>query len=456
MFLLRKQRKSFDHGIRDHRRHHRWFHPKFFQRLVWLFVFWVFVTIYLMYARDPPKLQPREPSIAQPTILRTNDNRGIVMCVYDGIFALSLSLVLELRCLGNTDPIELAFCGDELSDTSQAAFRLHDPSIRFLDICQNMHLDPVNHHKYRNYWIKPLAVLHSSFDRVMLMDADAIFIRDPADLWTHPEVARTGTLLFRDKHFAATKFLGKRMTADKIPWIRYIFQHFNVTPYLHLAGVGSRWSDLRPGDAPEPSKSLTESVPWEGKSGHYLESSLLIWHKSLQPRATAILSYIVTSLRFDYPNFSWGDKDCFFLPFEFAQSDYYLEPWALSAISGHLDMKHPDTLCGNAGHWYPDEQLSFNGKPELLYVNGKSILQYDMPTKTTANRKPYNQFNALPSHITPRHRPIMYAQSKHGGHCLTDLGSQVLPIEVRNAFARRRAFYNTISLNSSYGLDTCG
>ena len=129
-----------------------------------------------------------------------------------------------------------------------------------------------------------------------------------------------------------------------------------------------------------------------------------------------------------------------------------MSPWGVSVIDGYKDIEtHPDTLCGSLAHFFPDEEPS----ARLLYINGKSVLKYDMPTATKSNRKPYNQFNESPSRVTVRKSPESRERSKFGGHCLTKVESKPLPMICLDTIARRRAFYNSILLGSTFGLDTC-
>jgi hypothetical protein len=55
---------------------------------------------------------------------------------------------------------------------------------------------------YRYFYhraVKPYAALMSSFEEVILMDADACFLRAPELLFDHPEYLRTGSLFFHDR-----------------------------------------------------------------------------------------------------------------------------------------------------------------------------------------------------------------------------------------------------------------
>lgn len=129
-----------------------------------------------------------------------------------------------------------------------------------------------------------------------------------------------------------------------------------------------------------------------------------------------------------------------------------MSPWGASVVDGLQDVaEHPESLCGSLTHYFP----TLSTPVSLLHINGKSLLKYDMPHKTTANKKIYNQFNQKPSRVSPPHHNIYYPRSKYGGHCQTDIGSVPLPASAMDVIARRRAYYNSILVGSTFGLSSC-
>ncbi|RLO01981.1 hypothetical protein DYB28_004477 [Aphanomyces astaci] len=107
----------------------------------------------------------------------SSSSRGIIMCLHNGMVPMALSLVQELRTLGNTDAIHMYHCGaDEMTPLSRTTILAVDPSVQFIDVCTDMvgsgKLREDQVPSFRSYWLKPLALIHTSLDHVMLMDTD--------------------------------------------------------------------------------------------------------------------------------------------------------------------------------------------------------------------------------------------------------------------------------------------
>jgi len=103
---------------------------------------------------------------------------------------------------------------------------------------------------------------------------------------------------------------------------------------------------------------------------------------------------------------------------------------------------HPDTLCGSILHYMPvDDQ-----EPEMLYVNGKALLDpYPEGIEQAPNARWNNMFNSLPTHMTPRLPRTEIASFGDAEHiyseCLIGLGSTPLPDVFTGSLMRRRLHY---------------
>ncbi|GLD94033.1 hypothetical protein PINS_up023667 [Pythium insidiosum] len=84
--------------------------------------------------------------------------------------------------------------------------------------------------------------------------------------------------------------------------------------------------------------------------------------------------------------------------------------------------------------------------PELLYVNGKALLDpfpqgsVDKMLKTKHHSR---FFNMKPTHVTARYRRDSYPvpNSKQNLECVHDQGTMPLPLEFRRLLLRRRFHY---------------
>ncbi|EEY63892.1 uncharacterized protein PITG_02397 [Phytophthora infestans T30-4] len=131
-------------------------------------------------------------------------DRGVVTCMHDGVLPLGLSLVRELRCLGNRELIQVYHCGQqELSNTSKELLLGVDDRLELVDVCSDLVERGVINDKrakqFRSWWIKPLAMYHTDIRHVMLVDVDDIFVKDPAVLRDLKGYRTTGTTFFYDR-----------------------------------------------------------------------------------------------------------------------------------------------------------------------------------------------------------------------------------------------------------------
>lgn len=131
-------------------------------------------------------------------------DRGVVTCMHDGVLPLGLSLVRELRCLGNRELIQVYHCGqEELSNASKTMLLGADDRLELVDVCSDLVqrgvLKAEMAKQFRSWWIKPLAMYHTDVRHVMLLDVDDIFVKNPAVLRDLEGYTSTGTTFFYDR-----------------------------------------------------------------------------------------------------------------------------------------------------------------------------------------------------------------------------------------------------------------
>ncbi|POM78202.1 RxLR effector candidate protein, partial [Phytophthora palmivora] len=350
--------------------------------------------------------------------------RGIILCLHNGIVAMGVSLIRELRCLGNTELIQVYHCfPDEMSDESRALLTRNDSRVEIVDVCteilakrgpENLFLGNAKTAKaFQNYWIKPLALYHTKIREVILVDGDAVMMRDPAVLRSMSGYVRTGTTFFRDRIAKMNRFLNKK-TEDGKPYIKYLVDSFE---YEKLGLT-----------EPEPSEKLKKMFSWRGDTGHEMDSSMVLVDKTRAGKALEVLKELIFNTRF-HLQFSWGDKEAFWLAYELAHQEYFFSPWGLSLLESvpNNDLAHPNTMCGSMAHFLPTENETDTS--ELLYVNGKALLEpFPSGVEKTVKGKKSRMFNLNPNHLTPRYRYEEFdlATSK-SFECMDNLGSVPLP-----------------------------
>ena len=152
-----------------------------------------------------------------------------------------------------------------------------------------------------------------------------------------------------------------------------------------------------------------------------------------------------------------GEKEAFWLAFEFAQAPYYFSPWGVAAISASMNedmVKHPNTMCGNMAQYFPLEE----NEPELLFVSGKMLLEPFPSGMDSLVNRPHRAYNLNPTHITPRQERKEVPEPEQGPtfrECLTGLGSTPLPPEFTKRLLRRRMHFMAVKTEFLEPLAKC-
>ncbi|KAJ0391065.1 hypothetical protein P43SY_011597 [Pythium insidiosum] len=290
---------------------------------------------------------------------------------------------------------------------------------------------------------------HTDLQHVILLDADAFPLRDPAVLRSLPGYERTGTTFFYDRVINSKVYFNSQSGGGQ--YLRRWIQTFDYGKF-GLSG-------------PSPSPQLLQSLAYNMETCHEMDSSMVAVDKARAGKAMDVLWYLITKKRFEY-TFSWGDKEAFWLAYEFAHQPYFFSPWGVSVIesSTNKDMeRHPETLCGNMAHFLPVDNGS---APELLHVNGEALIEpFPMGVDKMRIASNNQQYNTNPRHVTPRHvrtavkptTPPMGAGAprRFPSECLVGLGATPLPPHFHRHLLRRRTFYMGIVTGVITALDTC-
>ncbi|KAF0744261.1 hypothetical protein AaE_008474, partial [Aphanomyces astaci] len=212
-----------------------------------------------------PKYHIRAEAVAS-TGIKTK-SRGILICLFDAMIPMTVSLIQELRTLGYTDVIQLYHCNGELSSISERMLHDIDSNIEIVDGCVEMQaLGKLRHQDvngYRSFWLKPLALVHTRLDEVILMDADDLVFQNPARLFDVPGYKDTGTIFFYDREIFKHEYLNGNYNDQTN--LHALVDTFNY------AGVGL---------TKNPSAHLLSSLAWHGHAAHEQDSSIVVVHKS--------------------------------------------------------------------------------------------------------------------------------------------------------------------------------
>ncbi|KAG9405378.1 hypothetical protein AC1031_004486 [Aphanomyces cochlioides] len=321
----------------------------------------------------------------------TPSTRGIVICLCDAMIPMTVSLVQELRALGYKDLIQMYHCDGELSNVSQRLLRDYDSNIEIVDGCREMvalgKLREDQMAGYRNFWLKPLALVHTRLDEVILMDADDLVFQNPSRLFDVPGYQETGTIFFYDREILKKEYLNN--VYENQPNLHALVETFDYAHY---------------GLKKNLSQHLLSSLAWAGDTAHEQDSSIVVVKKSKAPIAIDVLWHLLEHDR-NRIGFSYGDKELFWLAYELAQRPYYFSPWANSGAATGDDMaKHPNTLCGGLAQFMPLE----TDQSEALHINGGYIFNPYKDNKIDSMTDPEERIKELltgvPSFVSKRRK----------------------------------------------------
>ncbi|KAF4137657.1 putative Mannosyltransferase [Phytophthora infestans] len=377
-------------------------------------------------------------------------DKGIIMCMHNDAVPMGLSLVRELRCLGNQELIQIYHCfPQEMSDENRALLLDADTRLEIIDVCTDLVERKVLTQKvaeeFRSWWVKPLAMYHTDITEVMLLDIDDVFMHDPAVLRTTEGYNKTGTTFFYDRVLFSREFFNQDVNGTS--YLKRMLNDFDYTKYGLESGA-------------QPSKGLKRSYAYRGMSSHEQDSSLVVIDKSRSGQAMPIMLWLITEERFRR-EFSYGDKETFWIAYELARQEYFFSPWGVGGISSSTNNdleNHSDTLCGSIVQYVPVE----NQPSKFLYVNGKAMLNPFPVTMDKLGSATHNVlFNTNPTHITPRQRRKPNGRTRSGWkggyamECLVGFGAEPLPDKFASQLLRRRMFYFGIRMGVLSALDQC-
>jgi len=273
--------------------------------------------------------------------------RGIVICTGSFHFKYAQSTIDTLRNLLRTKlPIEVFYNGEDDLTMKEQQTLLAYPNVYLSNLSDYFNDDII---KCKKWAIKPYAILASRFTEVILIDADALFIRDPAELFKSKGYEETGTLFFRDRT------LPKNSPNDSLLWFK-------------------EW-------AKNPLEETKNSRFWNGLTVHEMDSSAVVINKE-----KALLGLLSVCKLNEYAiregmvyRHIYGDKETFWMGFDMAHQHYYMSPQSITFIGSLQSTLQKNSigkkLCGHIAHSMEDGQIIFwNGHLVVDKVYNSSIL----------------------------------------------------------------------------------
>ncbi|KAI5479396.1 alpha-mannosyltransferase, glycosyltransferase family 71 protein [Pseudohyphozyma bogoriensis] len=268
---------------------------------------------------------------------------GIIIPCGRDQFQYAVHLIATLKHVHKTTlPIQVVHAGnDDLPPDRRAALRSIAPDVETVDVLHFFDEEYVGL-QGGGWAIKAFAILASTFERVIICDADAVFFQDPRVLFDDPGYNETGTLYFRDREI----FPGDG----------------NVHEWWHKTMEGRK-----------PSAEMEKSRFWQSKaSREEQESGVVVFDKGRKQVLMGLIyvGYLNTK-RVREPvtyQYTYGDKESFWMGFELGQIPYHFDvPYA--SIIGQLT--HPDHKAHSiASQICSDHLFHLDHKGRPLWFNG--------------------------------------------------------------------------------------
>ncbi len=328
-------------------------------------------TIALMlfpFLEPPPGLFHSETPLSALRSSFEPGSTGIVIPVGNWGLRFAAHLIVSLRSvLGSILPIQIAYAGDgDLAPIHRvylASLVERGPPLEFLDIAvlfDNSSVAP----KTGGWATKCFAALGSHFERVILLDADAVFLQPPEELLHHGAFLRTGALFFHDRLLSQNAF------ADRHAW----------------------WKD----QIRRPSPTMEHSRAWSEGWAEEQDSGVVVLDKRRLDVFTGLLHVCWQNSYEVREEVTWklmyGDKETWWLGLELAGAGYEFEAH-YAAIVG---WEQPGDDDGGGGR---PKVCSFaiahvDEQDRLLWYNGSLLknkrklnmtLEYDVPTSWMIN-----------------------------------------------------------------------
>lgn len=253
----------------------------------------------LLTAEFPWWPRPELPPYRTAKTKKKTSSAGIVICVGSKNFLLGAHLIRTLRnVLKSTLPIQIAFAGDEdLPFNQQEALRGLVADVETLNLLDHFD-DTITGLTAGGYAQKPFAAVASRFDKVLLVDADVVFLQDPAAVLHAAGFKNTGTLFYHDRAYTMTG-------ASRLDWVRAKMNKstpsWNVTRSLFFDE--DLWQEMESG------------VVAFDKSKPEVFMSLLFsaWMNTKEVRKHETYAHVL------------GDKETYWLAAELSSTPYYFQ-----------------------------------------------------------------------------------------------------------------------------------
>ena len=285
------------------------------------------------YIRGEPSSRPKNPFQALRGTFEKG-TKGIVISLGKGDFRYACHLISAIRNVHHSSlPIQIAYAGDgDLPLEYRDKLALLGKSIEFMNLLSLVD-DVTLDLEHAKFGIKPVAMLFSKYEQVILVDADSVFLQPPEALLKSKGYKETGTYLFHDRLLNQGEFEARHQ------WWRGQMKYNR------------------------PSTTLLESKVYTQNYSEEQDSGVVVFDKSRLPVLLALLHISWQNSvegRKYMEDKVFGDKETYWFGLELCGVPYYFEKHYGNSLG---PMNDSTTVCSNAiAHADEDDRLLwFNG-----------------------------------------------------------------------------------------------
>jgi len=321
----------------------------------------IFVFYLLIIYKDYEIANDGDQQWTIPNFHRNIYDKGIAVCANGDSITTMTGLYYIIRKLRtefkSNIHIEIAHC-NEISDKTKQSIRDAYVNILFNNICEKA--PTVQKKRLRGWFCKPMALITSSFNETMVIDADTMWFQNPIDLFNSYGYLDTGALFFRDRLLYELKEeidnpqydqrKGLRLK-DVLTFIETHNSQFKLTSdkaleLYHNNGAAYFWKHGFNNSAP-----ILRQVQ---------ESSVILMNRNKMIKTTHILSKIIP-----YFGLGYGDKEMYWIAATIANEKVSWEPY-IAGIYGD---------CGQIFHYSPIKKYQQQGNDDVkpYFLNAESL-----------------------------------------------------------------------------------
>ncbi|KAI9338759.1 mannosyltransferase putative-domain-containing protein [Obelidium mucronatum] len=263
----------------------------------------------------------------------SNNKSGIVLTSGTEQLESTIHTITALRKVLNCSlNIEVYYVGEKDLESNHVQLLQQMPNVQPINL---LALFPTELHTFYKYSIKPFAILASSFQNVIFMDSDVLFLLNPEVILEESDIFRNyGQLFFHDRS------LQKDYFNQYASWFKA------VNPHYSYYASKLRFSNC--------------------KSYHEQESGVVAVDKS---RAGVLHALILAcklnsnSMREDTYKAMYGDKETFWISWELTRVPFKFAP----SLGGTIGYERNNAVCGSLVHVDERKRLFWwNGGMRLI------------------------------------------------------------------------------------------